>query len=72
MEGAMFGKSIQASTSEPSFFYVIMAESCFRRAASSRHPNAGGTLRDIGRNYLAKAARVTATSELHERKTAVH
>jgi len=40
------------SPGEPSFFYLMMARSCFRRAA--QHPQAG-TLRDIGRNYLAKA-----------------
>jgi transposase-like protein len=34
----MFGKSIQSSTAEPSFFYLMMAATCFRRAASTRHP----------------------------------
>jgi hypothetical protein len=47
--------SIHASATEPSFFYVLMAQSCFRRAVSTRHPKAGGTLRQIGRDYLAKA-----------------
>jgi hypothetical protein len=42
------------SPGEPSFFYLMMARSCFRRAA--QHPQAG-TLRDIGRNYLAKATK---------------
>ena len=47
-------------TSEPSFFYLMMAESCFRRAVTTRFPKAGGMLREIGRNYLAKAAGVRA------------
>jgi hypothetical protein len=51
----MLRKSIHNSAAEPSFYYLIMAESCFQRAASTRHPNAGGTLREIGRHYLAKA-----------------
>ena len=51
----MSGTSIHSSATEPSFFYVLMAESCFRRAVSTRHPKAGGTLRQIGRDYLAKA-----------------
>jgi hypothetical protein len=51
----MLRKSIHSSAREPSFFYLMMAESCFRRAVSTRFPNAGGTLREMGRNYLAKA-----------------
>jgi hypothetical protein len=45
-------KSIHA---EPSFFYLVMAKSCFRRAVSTPHPKARGTLRELGRDYLAKA-----------------
>jgi hypothetical protein len=56
----MLRKSIHRAE-EPSLFYLIMAESCFQRAASTRHPNARGTLRDIGRNYLAKASDVAST-----------
>jgi hypothetical protein len=51
----MSDTSIHHGATEPSFFYVLMAESCFRQAASTRHPKAGGTLRQIGRDYLAKA-----------------
>jgi hypothetical protein len=51
----MLRKSIQNSAAEPSFFYLMMAQSCFQRAVRTRHPKAGGTLREIGRNYLAKA-----------------
>jgi len=47
--------SIHHRASEPSFFYMLMAQSCFRRAVSTRHPKAGDTLRQTGRNYLAKA-----------------
>jgi len=56
----MFRKSIYNSPGEPSFFYLMMAGSCFRRAA--RHPQAG-TLRDIGRSYLTKATKVTSMLE---------
>jgi hypothetical protein len=41
----------------------MMAESCFRRASITRHPRAGGTLREIGRNYLAEATRVASVLE---------
>ena len=51
----MHRKSIQSSAKEPSFFYLMMAESCFQRAASTRHPNACGA-REIGRRYLAEAS----------------
>ena len=51
----MLRPSIQSRSAEPSFFYLIMAESCFQRAARTRRPNVRGTLRDIGRHYLAKA-----------------
>jgi hypothetical protein len=51
----MLRQSIQSRTAEPSFFYLIMAESCFQRAACTRRRNVRGTLRDIGRHYLAKA-----------------
>jgi hypothetical protein len=47
--------SFDHSATEPSFFYVLMAESCFRRAACTRRPQAVGTLRQTGRDYLAKA-----------------
>jgi hypothetical protein len=30
-EGRMFGKSIHSSTAEPSFVYLMMAATCFRR-----------------------------------------
>jgi hypothetical protein len=56
----MLRKSIYNSPGEPSFFYLMMAESCFRRAA--RHPHAG-TLRNIGRDYLTKATKVTSILE---------
>jgi hypothetical protein len=59
----MLRKSIHTSGGEPSFFYLMMAEGCFRRAVSTRHPNASGTLREIGRKYLAKADGVTSVLE---------
>jgi hypothetical protein len=66
----MSRKPIQSSAGEPSFFYLIMAESCFRRAASTRHPKAGGTLRDIGRGYLAKATDVASMLDRGKRAKA--
>jgi hypothetical protein len=52
----MFGRSNRSSTAESSFFYLLMAATCFRRRTGcARHPNAGSALRDIGREYLAKA-----------------
>jgi hypothetical protein len=67
----MLRKSIQNSAAEPSFFYLMMAESCFQRAVSTRHPKAGGTLREIGRKYLAKANRTSRRKHIgcHGRKT---
>ena len=56
----MLRKSIYNSPGEPSFFYLMMAGSCFRRAA--RHPQAS-TLRDIGRNDLTRATRVSSMLE---------
>jgi hypothetical protein len=66
----MLRKSIQSSAKEPSFFYLMMAESCFQRAASTRNPKAGGTLRDIGRDYLAKASDVASVLERRSRTMA--
>ncbi len=57
----MSRKPIHLGAAEPSYFYVLMAQSCFRRAASTRHPKAGGTLRQIGRDYLVKANATAAT-----------
>jgi hypothetical protein len=52
MEKQMYRQSIQVCTAEPSFFYLIMAAACFRRAAGISHRNTRGALRDIGREYL--------------------
>jgi hypothetical protein len=65
-ESRVLRKSIPTSAGEPSFFYLMMAEGCFRRAASTRHPYAGGMLRDIGRNYLLKANGVTSVLEAEQ------
>ena len=56
----MLRKPIHTSAGEPSFFYLMMAEICFRRAVSTRHPKAAGTLLEIGRNYVAKATGVAS------------
>jgi hypothetical protein len=63
MEVPVLRKRTQTSAGEPSFFYLMMAKSCFRRAASTRNPKAGSTLRDIGRSYLLKANDVTSVLE---------
>jgi hypothetical protein len=51
MEKQMYRQSIQVCTAEPSFFHLIMAAACFRRAAGISHPNSRGALRD-SREYL--------------------
>jgi hypothetical protein len=59
----MLRKSAGASGGEPSFFYLMMAEICFQRAIRTRHPNAGGALRNIGREYRIKATEVRSAFE---------
>jgi hypothetical protein len=61
-ESPMLRKSTYNSPGEPSFFYLMMARSCFRRAASARSSKAGA-LRHIGHNYLTKATKVTSMLE---------
>ncbi len=56
----MSHKSVNASARGPSFFYLMMAGSCFQRAARAVDPKAGATLRNIGRDYLMKATKVTS------------
>lgn len=51
----MSSRSIHANATDPSYFYLVMAKSCFRRAVATPHPKAGDTLREIGRDYLAMA-----------------
>ena len=51
----MFSISILSSAAEPSFFYLLMAATCFQRAGCTRHRKARGALRDIGSKCLAKA-----------------
>jgi hypothetical protein len=52
MEKQMYRQQIQICAAEPSFFYLIMAAACFRRAAAISHRKTRGALRDIGREYL--------------------
>jgi hypothetical protein len=61
----MFDESTQSRTPEPSFYYLMLAATCFRRTARSRHPNAGA-LRDIGRKYLTKAGCGVADEQIFE------
>jgi hypothetical protein len=66
----MLRKSLHTSAGEPSFFYLMLAEGCFQRAASTHNPKAGGTLRGIGRNYLLKANDVTSELETQPSQSA--
>ena len=50
---------MRSDCAELSFFNVMMAATYFRQAARTRHPN---VVRDLGREYLAKAGRVRPTS----------
>jgi hypothetical protein len=59
----MFGDTIHDRTPEPSFYYVMLAATCFRRTARSCHP---GALREIGCKYLAKASCEVAHEEISE------
>jgi hypothetical protein len=59
----MLRQSIRSTIGEPSFFYLIMAESCFQRAVGTRRPDVRGALREIGRHYLAKANDVASSLE---------
>jgi hypothetical protein len=51
------------SAGEPSFFYLMMARGCFQRAERAVHPKASAALRNIGRDYLTKATKVTSVFE---------
>jgi hypothetical protein len=59
----MLRQPIHASSERPSFFYLLMADSCFQRAASTATPGASNALRDIGRDYIMKATEVTSVRE---------
>jgi hypothetical protein len=56
-------RSIRTSAGEPSFYYLMMARTCFQSAAKAVHPKGGATLRNIGRGYLMKATRVASDLE---------
>jgi hypothetical protein len=45
---------------QTSFFYLLVALGCFDRARQARHC---ATLRNVGRNYLMKATKVTSAFE---------
>jgi hypothetical protein len=59
----MFGETIHSRASEPSFYYAILAATCFGRTARSCNP---GALREIGCKYLAKAGGGVAHKEISE------
>jgi hypothetical protein len=52
----MLRTSIQGSFRESSLFYLVLAAASFQRATDIRGPNARRTLRDMGREYIAKAS----------------
>jgi hypothetical protein len=58
----MLRQPIYANSDRPSFFYLLMADSCFQRAANIANPGASNALRDIGRDYLVKATEVTSSA----------
>jgi hypothetical protein len=59
----MSRKSLRISAGEPSFFYLMLAETCFQRAVRTCHPGGSATLREIGRGYLANAGGVASMLE---------
>jgi hypothetical protein len=65
LESPMSAPSVFANTEGPSYFYLVMAKSCFRRAVSTPHPKAGPTLREIGRDYLAMANHAPSVRSLN-------
>ena len=62
----MFGETSQSGIPEASFYYVVLAATCFQRTAGGCHPNAPGVLRDTGYKYLAKADRGSANQQVSE------
>ncbi|HMA71997.1 MAG TPA: hypothetical protein VKP67_10990 [Xanthobacteraceae bacterium] len=61
----MSARSTHANAADTSYFYLLMAKSCFRRAVATPHPKAGGTLRKIGRDYLAMANHIPSVEPRH-------
>jgi len=59
LDADQYPPKVRSNCAELSFFNVMMAATYFRRAAHTRHPN---VVRDIGREYLAKAGRGRPTS----------
>ena len=66
----MLRQPIYASSDRPSFFYLLMADSCFQRAANTANSGASTALRDIGRDYLVKATEITLVLEARARARA--
>jgi hypothetical protein len=69
LESPMAHRSIRTSAGEPSFFYLMMARTCFQSAAKAVHPKGGATLRNIGRGYLMKATSVASDLEAEPART---
>jgi hypothetical protein len=49
---------------KPSMYYLMIAESFFRRALSVRRGVTRDALREFGRDYLARAVNAAPVSEL--------
>ena len=62
VESSMLRQPTYANSDRPSFFYLLIADSCFQRAANIANPGASNALRDIGRDYLVKATEVTSSA----------
>jgi hypothetical protein len=58
LERPITTESTRTDMTQPSYCYLVMAESCFRRAVSTPHPKADAMLRKIGRDYLVIANHV--------------
>jgi hypothetical protein len=54
----MLRQPIHDDSERPSFFYLLMADSCFQRASNTANPETSHALRDMGRDYLVKANEV--------------
>ena len=62
----MSGKLIRGRIPEPSFYYVMLAASCFRRTARGSSSQIWRGLRNIGHEYLAKAGCEASHEQISE------
>ncbi len=55
------------TTTQPSFYYFLMALTCFQRGARTADQARSDALYQLGRNYLAKAKPETAAGKAADR-----